>query len=86
MSIVSFKEHLGAFANIKQDFYKKIDKIVKKGLIIACVFMNVLEIGEFVSSGVVNDLKNAHRIEFLEAFLKGDPGLLRSLIFNDGLV
>lgn len=36
----------------------------------ACVFIDVLEIEEFFSSGVINDLRSAHYIDIVEASYK----------------
>lgn len=52
----------------------------------ACVFVNIFEIREFFDSGVMNNLRSAHQINVLEAFLQGNLGLLRSLILDNGPV
>lgn len=80
------KVHLGAFASVKKNFYKKTDNFVKRGLIVACVFMNISEIEEFFGSYVINYLRSTYQIDMLKALLLSNPGLLRDLILNIGLV
>lgn len=46
----------------------------------------MLEVGEFLSNSVVNNLRNAYQINVFETILEGVLGLFRGLVLNDGLV
>ncbi len=49
----------------------------------ACVFMDILEVGQLLGSGLVDDSRGAHRIDVLEAFLKDIPSFLRVLPLDE---
>ena len=65
---------------------QKTDDLVKRGLVEACVFMDVLEIGLLLGSGLVDDPRGAHQINVFKAFLEDIPGFLRALPLDDYLM
>ena len=52
----------------------------------AYVFIHILKILELLGASIVDILRGAHRVNVLKAFLYGDPGFLRDLALNDGLM
>lgn len=48
--------------------------------------MDALKIGEFLGNSIINDLKNAYRIDVLEVLLQGGLDLFTCSTLNDGLV
>lgn len=71
---------------MKRGFYKKADNFDKRSLIMACIFIDIFDIGEFFDSSIMNNLRSVYQIDVFEAFLQGNPGLLRGLTLNDRLV
>ncbi len=52
----------------------------------ACVFIDILEVRQFLGGGLVEHPRGAHRIDVLEAFLKDIQGFMRALPLNDWLM
>lgn len=80
------KVHLDALLHIRGCFGEEALDFIKRGLIMACVFMYVLEVGELLGGGLVDNPRSAHWVDVLKPFLKNSPGFLRGLFFDDGLV
>lgn len=74
------KVHLNSFASLKICFSEKVNNFVKKDMIMAYVFVNILKIREFLNSSVVNNLRNPYKINMLEIFLENNLNLLRSYL------
>lgn len=55
-------------------------------MIVAYIFVNIIEIQEFFGNNIINDLKNIYWINIFKIFLQGNLDLLKGFIFNNRLV
>ena len=63
----NLKVHFGAWASVERGVCQKTNDFVERDLVVACVFMNVLEVGQLLGDGLVDDLRGAYRIDVLKA-------------------
>lgn len=63
------KLYLDTFVSVRRDCRKKADDFIKKSLIVAHIFIDILEIRGFFSNSIMNNLKSAYQIYILEVLL-----------------
>ncbi len=82
----SLKVHFGALASVGRGVCKKTDDLVERGFVVACVFIDVLEVAQLLDGGLVDNPRGVHQIDPLEAFLKDIPRFLKALPFDNWLM
>ncbi len=80
------KVHFGALTSVRGAIGQETNDFVESGLVVACVIVHVLEVGQLFFRGFVDNPWGAHRIDLLEAFLEGITSFWRALSFDDWLI
>ncbi len=78
--------HFGALASVRGGTGQEANDFVESGLVLSCVIVHVLEVGQFFICGFVDNPWDAHRIDLLETFLEGISSFLRVFFFDDWLM
>lgn len=61
----SLEEYLGTLARVGGGFCEKVDDFVERDIVVACIFVDIFEVREFLGSSVINDLRSTYQVDVL---------------------